>query len=212
MEQEDRITARHVGPGEGRTVRTPWAELVARKVAAAQTGGAYSLFEVAVQPGGGPPPHVRHREDECFYVLEGRFGFVTEGGPIEAGPGSLVYFPKGDLRTFENVGAREGRLLVIGTPGGTHERFLEETGAPVKGETAPSASEQPPDTEGFVAIAADCGVEVVPPLKSTGARDRSKTERRSERSLVHDQATFWGTERCSWCGQPNTLHTLSASS
>ena len=30
--------------------------------------------------------------------------------------------------------------------------------------------------------------------------------------LVHDQATFCGTVRCSWCGQSKTWHTLSASS
>lgn len=125
MEQKERNTARyrHVGPGEGRAVRTPWAELVTRKVAGERTGGAYSLFEVAVAPGGGPPPHVQHREDECLYVLEGRFEFLTEGGPIEAGPGSLVYFPKGELHAYKNVGAsgragcwssrpREGRTSV----------------------------------------------------------------------------------------------------
>ena len=32
------------------------------------------------------------------------------------------------------------------------------------------------------------------------------------RRLVHDQATFCGTVRCSSCGQSNTPQTLSASS
>jgi mannose-6-phosphate isomerase-like protein (cupin superfamily) len=41
------------------------------KVPSQRTGGAYSLFEVATHPGAGPPPHVQHREDESFYVLEG---------------------------------------------------------------------------------------------------------------------------------------------
>jgi mannose-6-phosphate isomerase-like protein (cupin superfamily) len=60
----------HVPPGEGRTL---WAlgELVTYKVSSDQTGGAYSLFEVASRPGAGAPPHVQHREDESFYVLEG---------------------------------------------------------------------------------------------------------------------------------------------
>ena len=44
-------------------------DLVTYKVTSDQTGGAYSLFEVASQPGAGPPPHVQHREDEAFYVL-----------------------------------------------------------------------------------------------------------------------------------------------
>ena len=54
----------NLGQGEGRSL---WVlgELVTLKVAAEQTGGAYSLFEVVAQPQG-RPPHVQHREDECF--------------------------------------------------------------------------------------------------------------------------------------------------
>ena len=52
----------HVMWGEGRSMWI-FGELVAYKVTAEQTGGAYSLFEVASGPGGGPPPHVQHRED-----------------------------------------------------------------------------------------------------------------------------------------------------
>jgi len=38
----------------------------------AETGEAYTLCEARVLPGGGPPPHIHHREDEAFFVLEGR--------------------------------------------------------------------------------------------------------------------------------------------
>src|SRR3712207_7549537 len=70
VEEKDR-SATQVGPGEGRSL---WVlgELVTRKVASGQTGGAYSLFEGLTQPPGGPPPHIPPREDECFYVLEGQ--------------------------------------------------------------------------------------------------------------------------------------------
>jgi quercetin dioxygenase-like cupin family protein len=59
----------HVPPGEGHSL---WVlgELVTYKTTSGQTGGAYSLFEVTTQPGGGVPPHVQHREDESFWVLE----------------------------------------------------------------------------------------------------------------------------------------------
>ncbi len=72
----------HVGPGEGQAVHMAGLLLLTCKVSGAQTGGAYSLFEVAVVPGGGEGPHVQHREDECFYVLEGRFEFVIEGSHL----------------------------------------------------------------------------------------------------------------------------------
>lgn len=128
----------HVGPGEGQAVRMPGLQILTRKVNAERTGGAYSLFEVEVGPGGGEGPHVQHREDECLYVVEGRFEFVIEGSKIEAGTGSLVYVPKGNLHAFKNLGETTGRLLVSQTPGGSHERFIEEAGRPLTtGETAP---------------------------------------------------------------------------
>ena len=154
----------HVGPGEGRALRMPGARLLTRKVSSEQTGGAYALFEVEVGSGGGEGPHVQHREDECFYVLGGHFGFVVEGEEIEAGPGSLIYVPKGGLHTFENAGEATGRLLVSQTPGGAYEGFVEQVGETATGEAAPPAAEQPPDAERLVVIGAEYGIETVPPL------------------------------------------------
>src|ERR687894_1835542 len=107
-----KLKARSIAQGgqEGsRAVRTPWEETVIRKVSGGQTGGAYSLFEVEVAPGGGPPPHVHHREDECLYVLEGQFRVLHENRETGAGPGFLIYIPKGDLHSFENVTETTGR-------------------------------------------------------------------------------------------------------
>ena len=44
----------HISPGEGGTLGV-WGEMVTYKTTSDQTGGAYSLFEVASQPGTGPP-------------------------------------------------------------------------------------------------------------------------------------------------------------
>ncbi len=162
METSSHSATVYVGPAEGRAVRMAGLQLVTRKVSSEQTGGAYSLFEVTVAPKGGSQPHVQHREDECFYVLEGEFEFVVEGAGIEAGIGSLVYVPKGNLHAFENVGQTMGRLLVSQTPGGSHERFIEEVGDPVTGETAPPA---PEDAERLAAVGALYGVEIVAPLR-----------------------------------------------
>jgi mannose-6-phosphate isomerase-like protein (cupin superfamily) len=149
-----------MGPGEGRAVRMAQAQLITRKVGSEQTGGAYSLFEVAVAPGGGSRPHIQHREDECFYVLEGRFEFVVEGARFEAGPGSLVYVPKGNLHAFENTGNTTGRMLASQTPGGIYEGFVEEVGEPATGEVVPPAVEEVPDAERLIIIGAEYGIEV----------------------------------------------------
>ena len=158
-------SAVHGAPAEGRAVRMAGAQLVTLKVSSKQTGGAYSLFEVAVAPKGGSQPHVQHREDECFYVLEGRFEFLHEDVRIAAGPGSLVYVPKGNLHTFENVGDTIGRMLVSQTPGGVYEGFVEEVGEPATVEAVPSAMEGQPNAERLAEIGAEYGVEIVSSLR-----------------------------------------------
>ena len=143
----------------------PGAQLVTRKVSSEQTGGAYSLFEVTVAPTGGEGPHIQHREDECFYVLKGRFEFLHEDVRLAAGPGSLIYVPKGKLHAFENVGETTGRMLVSQTPGGEYEGFVGEVGEPATGEGKLPAPEGPTNNaDRLVTIGAEYGVEMASPL------------------------------------------------
>jgi mannose-6-phosphate isomerase-like protein (cupin superfamily) len=161
------ICVLHVPPGEGRTLRV-WSELVAYKVTADRTGGAYSLFEVATQPNEGPPPHVQHRQDEAFYVLEGDYEFLVEDRTLRMPVGSLLYVPKDNLHAHKNVGESIGRMLVSQTPGGLHERFFEEVG-----EVAPDwrelrVTERPENLARTREIAAGYGIEIpLPPEKQT---------------------------------------------
>jgi mannose-6-phosphate isomerase-like protein (cupin superfamily) len=147
-------------------------QLITRKVGSEQTGGAYSLFEVAVSPGGGSQPHVQHREDECFYVLEGEFEFLIESARIVVGPGSLVYVPKGNLHAFNNEGEGVGRMLVSQTPGGVYEGFVEEAGEPATGEAVPTAVEEASVAERLITIGAEYGIEVELPHASSKQRAR----------------------------------------
>ena len=157
--------ASHLRPGAGRAVRVFGSQLLTCKVSAEQTGGAYSLFEGLIRPGGGTPPHVQHREDECFYVLDGEFEFLTGEEIVRAGPGTLLYVPRGTLHAFENVGDGVGRVLICQTPGGLHERFIEEVGEiAVNGEGPPAAS-GPTDFARVAAIAAKYGIEMPPPTR-----------------------------------------------
>jgi quercetin dioxygenase-like cupin family protein len=161
-EDEVEMDVTHVPPGEGRSL---WVlgELVTFKTTSEQTGGAYSLFEVTTQPGVGPPPHVQHREDESFYVLEGDYEFLVEGRTIRAGAGSLIYVPRGALHAHKNVGKTTGRMLVSQTPGGLHERFFAEIGEPAMNGSRPSVSVGPQDMRRIIAIAVKYGIEIPPP-------------------------------------------------
>ena len=150
----------HVPPGEG--VRTLWVlgELHTYKVPSRQTGGAYSLFEIITRPGAGPPPHVHHREDETLHVLEGEYEFLSDEGNLRVGAGSLLSVPRGTLHAHRNVGEGVGRMLVTQTPGGLYERFFEEVGKAVDGESGPPVFEDQADTGKVAEIASEYGIEI----------------------------------------------------
>lgn len=60
----------HVPAGQGSTFHILGGDVVTIKLTGQETGGAFALLETVTPPGAGPPPHVHHREDETFYVLE----------------------------------------------------------------------------------------------------------------------------------------------
>ncbi len=157
------VGATFVSPGEGRSLSV-LGELVTCKTRSDQTGGAYSLFEVSTHPGGGPPPHVHHREDEAFYVLQGEFEFVVEDSTSRAGAGTLIYVPKGTLHSHKNIGEEVGRMLESQTPGGLCEHFFEEVGKAVDGEAATLVFEDQPEVERIVKVAAEYGIEIPVPI------------------------------------------------
>jgi mannose-6-phosphate isomerase-like protein (cupin superfamily) len=159
MQQQTRDT---IVAEEGRAL---WVlgELVTYRVASEDSGGAFSLFEVVVQPQGGPPPHIQHREDEWTYVLEGEFELLNKGRTISCGQGSLVYVPKGNLHTYKNAGQEPGRLLVGQTPGGALQAFFEEVGEEAFDKSAPPVMDGPPNVARIVEIAASHGIEIPPP-------------------------------------------------
>ena len=156
----------HVAPGEGRGSLWVLSELLTYKIPSQRTGGAYSLFEATTQPGTGPPPHIHHREDEAFYVLEGEYQFLSGEETLRVGAGSLLYVPKGTLHTHENVGEGMGRMLMTQTPGGLYELFFEKAGRLEDGDDGgPSAFEERPEVgRRIVEVAAEHGIEIPPPI------------------------------------------------
>lgn len=99
------------------------------KASGEDTGGAYSLTDSMVPPQGDPPPHIHHREDEAFRVLEGELEVLVGDNKFKAGVGSFVHLPKGVLHSYQNVGTGPARLLTLMVPAGL-ERFVEEVGNP----------------------------------------------------------------------------------
>jgi mannose-6-phosphate isomerase-like protein (cupin superfamily) len=71
------------------------------------------------------PLHRHNREDEYSYVIEGRMGALLGDDVLEAGPGDLVFKPRGEWHTFWNAGDEPCRILEIITPAGFEAFFAE---------------------------------------------------------------------------------------
>jgi quercetin dioxygenase-like cupin family protein len=86
------------------------------KVGAAQTHGAYSVFESMLPPGlPGPAPHV-HTAEGAWYVIQGTLKFVVDADEFIAEAGSFVLVPRGVRHSFSNVGNEPAKHLTIFSP------------------------------------------------------------------------------------------------
>src|SRR5919199_2275908 len=106
------------------------------KATAETTGGAYGLIESWIPAGSSPPLHVHRREDEAFFVIEGRVRFVCGGREMIAEAGSFVFLPRDVPHTFVVEGGEDAHLLTLLTPGGG-EGFFGDGGRPPEGPGLP---------------------------------------------------------------------------
>jgi mannose-6-phosphate isomerase-like protein (cupin superfamily) len=155
------MQAKITRPGEGRSI---WVvgDRYTTLASGDETGGAYALIAAWVPPGGGPPLHLHHNEDEAFYVLEGDLVFEADGGRISAGPGAWVALPRGSRHRFQNVGPSPARMLVVVNPSGL-ERMFAEVGRDAKESSEDSGASMSEDIARLVAVAPRYGIEIFPP-------------------------------------------------
>ena len=90
-----------------------------------ETDGHYFFLEGIIPPGGGPPPHVQTREEEAFYILEGKVTFYAGGEEITATAGTYLNIPKGLKHNFRNNTETTARLLMFFSPSGIEGLFDE---------------------------------------------------------------------------------------
>lgn len=111
-------------------------EIVVR-ASAATTDGAFTLFEENEPVD--TPLHVHKREDELFYVLEGEHVFQVGEREHRAGPGDLVFAPRGVPHSQRRVVPRSGRVLVMTSPPGLEGFFRALAEAESEGRLGPDA-------------------------------------------------------------------------
>jgi quercetin dioxygenase-like cupin family protein len=118
------------------------------------TNGIVSVVESQDVPGSGPPPHIHHREDETFQILEGDYEFTVGGKTFLAKPGTTLFAPRGVPHGYRYSGKTPGRLMCVITPSG-FEGFFEEIGA--------LTSQQQMDLPRVLEIATKYGLEFLLP-------------------------------------------------
>lgn len=104
-------------------------------VSGEQTRGRYTLIDMIVPPGGGPPPH-RHDFEEMFTILEGEIELTFRGEAHRASAGFTVNVPANAPHFFKNTSDKPARLLCMCSPAGQENLFME-VGDPVESRTSP---------------------------------------------------------------------------
>jgi quercetin dioxygenase-like cupin family protein len=117
----------------------------------ADTAGRYTLIDMHVPPGGGPPPH-RHDFEEMFTVLDGEVLLTFRGQQSLARAGETVNVPANAPHAFTNASGAPARLLCMCSPPGQEEFFLE-VGQRVGARTEPPAGLDEAAQAAFVAKA-----------------------------------------------------------
>jgi quercetin dioxygenase-like cupin family protein len=123
------------------------------KAVGADTENAFALMEYLLAPGGGAGLHTHSREDESFYVLAGELAVQLEDQAVVATPGDFVRIPRGMPHAFVNQGPDPVTALVIVTPAGLEQFFVDLAALAA---TAPDG-QLGPDTLG--ALAARYGLD-----------------------------------------------------
>ncbi len=152
----------HLKPGEGEG----WWFLGSfmRFVATGEsTSGSFALIDEVAGPGRASPPHIHHREDELFEILEGEVTFTCGEETHVAGPESFVFLPRDVVHNFRVSSDTPARMLLWISPAGL-EGFFKGMGVP--GDIGAPPLPSSPDIEKLLALGREYHVEH-PTLEAT---------------------------------------------
>ncbi|WP_433965889.1 cupin domain-containing protein [Tunturiibacter gelidiferens] len=99
------------------------------------TAGRFTLIDMHVPPGGGPPPH-RHDFEETFILLDGELQATFRGEKRVVRAGETIHIPANAPHQFHNSSSEPVRMLCICSPAG-QEEFFKELGTVVATRTTP---------------------------------------------------------------------------
>jgi mannose-6-phosphate isomerase-like protein (cupin superfamily) len=148
-----------VRAGEGRSVWSLGGRFTV-KLDGIASAGRFSIVEALALRTTEPPLHIHHREDEAWYILDGRMTFHVADQSLAATRGDFVIAPMGLPHTF-TVDVEPSRVLVFAAPSG-FEQFALELGESATSDLPP-ADLAVPEPAILAPVAERYGIEVVGP-------------------------------------------------
>lgn len=94
-------------------------------VRATKTGGTMGMVETINAPGTGPAYHRHSREDETFYIVSGPAEIRIGDETFVCKAGDHIFGPRNVFHTFRNVGETPLTVILVYTPGGFEQSFLD---------------------------------------------------------------------------------------
>lgn len=167
--------------------------LLCVRARAGDTGGAVAVIDEHTRRGYQTPRHVHSKEDETLLVISGEVAFERGDQAGRAGPGEVVFLPRGVPHSFRVASPYASFVLII-TPGGFEEFFgLVSRTAPA--ERIPDPGEDTPaDLQTMATTAARFGVTLLaspattrPELAATAAAGLAQARTRADRDAAYDQ-------------------------
>jgi quercetin dioxygenase-like cupin family protein len=137
--------------------------LTINKIGSDDTEGRLSVVDHRVPPGFAPPPHIHLASDEALLIVDGELEGFCGDQKWQAGPGSLVFMPRGIPHGFTLSEASPGRIIIVVSPGG-FDQFVAAASEPAQALRLPEPV--PPDPAVITQIAAAHGIQILPPPHS----------------------------------------------
>ena len=136
------------------------------------TAGRFTLMDMHVPPGGGPPPH-RHDFEETFILLDGELQATFRGEKRIVRAGETIHIPANAPHQFHNASSKPVRMLCICSPAG-YEEFFKELGTAVATRTTPPPKVDAAQEAAFIKKV----VELAPSTEPNCSKKRSRADSR----------------------------------
>jgi mannose-6-phosphate isomerase-like protein (cupin superfamily) len=151
------VPPKHFSPGDGKR-RQLGRMTLTFKTTAADSSGAYTLCEAIEPPGSGAGLHRHLTYDETHIIWEGRYECQLGDDMLKLGPGDMMFAPRGTPHSVKSIGPETGRELIISSPGGIFDAFIDEVVRSMVDSGSPST---PGPARDFRTIAAKYGIELL---------------------------------------------------